>query len=485
MLPLCRGAVYLTCLHLFPLPSKVCPCRWRHLLRQRAILATADKTLQSHSTCTFGTDGIPFIVDNSASTTCIITNKWSLFIGNLTSVNIKVYTIEATQMRQRYEGTRRLELVDDSNVAHTYEIPGAIHDPSLQFNLLGIPELADFFKDRNYLQGDDVDSDGTTVKSSGCRSRLTWDHSRHTRNYTRGDSTLPKIMLYQGHGYFDAFCTRLWHCYQDGVAFAFSSAFSISPSYVDSAAIVLDGEDSDEEDAVPMEEDVDWFSPPLPPSALMPPPSLLAIPSPINSFELGMSLSFYDGTGQAETAVYEGVMPDCLTHSVRRQDGTRLNVHDAHICLKMQANLTYIPQTPLDYCKEVGKKISMEEAEALAHPRILSPVQQELMDWHHRLYHLSFPKIFCLAEKRYLPKGLLKCKGSLPLCVACQFGTAHQHPCLWRTRGKASGLIHRPEHELPGDGVSIDQIVSAQPVLIPQMSDCDPFLTVTMITVTP
>ena len=118
--------------------------------------------MQGHSTCTFDTDGIPFIVDNSASTTCIITNKWSLFIGILTSVNIKVYTIEATQMRQQYEGTRRLELVDDSNVAHTYEIPGAIHDPSLQFNLLGIPKLADFFKDRNYLQGDDVDSNGTT-----------------------------------------------------------------------------------------------------------------------------------------------------------------------------------------------------------------------------------------------------------------------------------------------------------------------------------
>ena len=99
-------------------------------------------------------------------------------------------------------------------------------------------------------------------------------------------------MLYQGHGYFDVFCTRLWHCYQDGVAFAFSSAFSILPSYVDSAAIGLDGEDSDEEDAVPTEEDVDWFLPLPPPSAPMPPPSLPAIPSLINSFKSGMSLSF-------------------------------------------------------------------------------------------------------------------------------------------------------------------------------------------------
>ena len=76
--------------------------------------------------------------------------------------------IEATQVRQRYEGTIRLELVDDSNVAHSYDIPGALYDPSSKFNLLGIPKLADFFKDKDYLPGDDVDSNGTTVKSSGC-----------------------------------------------------------------------------------------------------------------------------------------------------------------------------------------------------------------------------------------------------------------------------------------------------------------------------
>ena len=79
-----------------------------------------------------------------------------------------------------------------------------------------------------------------------------------------------------------------------------------------------------------------------------------------------MGLSIYDGTGQAETLVYNGVMPDGLTHIVQRQDGTRLNVHDAHLHLEMQADLTNIPQTPLDYCKEVRKGITKEEAEALA-----------------------------------------------------------------------------------------------------------------------
>jgi hypothetical protein len=110
-----------------------------------------------------------------------------------------------------------------------------------------------------------------------------------------------------------------------------------------------------------------------------------------------MSLSFCNSTGPAETAVYEGVMPDGLTHTVRRQDGTRINVKDAHLWLKLQADLSNILQMPLDYCKEVGHGITKEEAEILARPRILTPTQQELINWHHRLYHLSFPKVFWLA----------------------------------------------------------------------------------------
>jgi hypothetical protein len=140
------------------------------------------------------------------------------------------------------------------------------------------------------------------------------------------------------------------------------------------------------------EDKVDWYTPPpLPLMLSLPPPPTLPVISPqSNTFELGMSLSFHDGSGQAKTVVYEGVMPDSLSHTVRHQDGSCLNVHDAHLCLKMQADLSNIPRTPLDYCKEVGKGITKEEAENLACPRILMPIQQELMDWHHHLYPRSF-----------------------------------------------------------------------------------------------
>jgi hypothetical protein len=67
-----------------------------------------------------------------------------------------------------------------------------------------------------------------------------------------------------------------------------------------------------------------------------------------------------------------------------------------------------------------------------------------------------------------LTKVLLKLQDKLPLCVACQFGSAHQRP--WCTKGKKSGSIQKPDQTKPGDGVPVDQNISAQPGIIPQMA---------------
>ena len=98
----------------------------------------------------------------------------------------------------------------------------------------------------------------------------------------------------------------------------------------------------------------------------------------------------------------------------------------------------------------------------------LTSEQQELMSWHNRLYHLPFNKIFKLATWGLLPKPLLKCRDTTPLCVACQFGGAHRRP--WCHKGRKSGSIRQADQTEPDDGVSVDQIVSAQPSLIPQMA---------------
>jgi hypothetical protein len=418
----------------------------RHRQHRRTALATAETALRGSAAITFNTDGIPFIVDNSA--TCNIANDWSLFPGNLVLVQVHVDIIDTSKSRQQYWVTICLKLVNDANINHIYNIPNTIYDPASNFNLLRIPKLAEYFKNRNSLPGKDVDSDGTTIKSSSCCSCFIWDHGRHMRNFTHRDYALLEILLYQGNGYFSAFCLWVQWKYDNKIAFAFSSSFSISPQSQEDAALVLDNDNSEDKDMVSMTcntgyatpqpvshplNKVEWYEPPPPPPENLPHPLPITTPPispPSNSFKLGMSLVFSDGASCNDTVVYKGVMPDGLTHTVWQQDGTRLNVRNALLHLKPQADLTNIPCRPLNYCKEVGKEISKEggEAEALACPQILAPVQQELMDCHHCLYHFFFPKIFRLAEKGYLPKGLMKCKNFLPLCIACQFRTAHHPP---------------------------------------------------------
>jgi hypothetical protein len=133
--------------------------------------------------------------------------------------------------------------VDDAQIAHVYEIPGDIYDPETQFNLIGVPFLEAHFGNGGGAPDDDVNSDGTRITSSGNRSKLVWDNGRNERNFTHLDSSLPELVLYQGNSYFMAFFTRMSRCYNDAVSYAFSLAFTISPTITLDTALVSDDED--------------------------------------------------------------------------------------------------------------------------------------------------------------------------------------------------------------------------------------------------
>ena len=139
--------------------------------------------------------------------------------------------------------------------------------------------------------------------------------------------------------------------YIDRIHFAFSSAYPIKPS----PNVVSDDETSPESDS---EDDDEWFSPGPPAED----------DHPNGSFGLWMMLSYYDGKGVAEIVVYEGSSPDRLSYTVRRKDGTRPVVHDSHLHLKLQPDLSNNPTTPLAFQNEVDKGISKEEAQLMARP---------------------------------------------------------------------------------------------------------------------
>jgi hypothetical protein len=109
--------------------------------------------------------------------------------------------------------------------------------------------------------------------------------------------------------------------------------------------------------------------------------------------------------------------------------------------------------------------LTESELQQISTPQSLDNDQQEFMELHYKLNHLPLPAMIVLAEKGKIKKNYAKLKHRLPICMSCIFGTAHRKP--WHSKG---GSIRKVSDNTPGKCVSMDQLVSAQPGLIPQMA---------------
>ena len=87
-----------------------------------------------------------------------------------------------------------------------------------------------------------------------------------------------------------------------------------------------------------------------------------------------MNLLYCCGNKENETVVYEGSSADGLLHTIRMKDNTKLSVYDRNLQLLDQHSFSNMPNTPLDYRKEVGTGLTLDEAQALARPHNLSPL---------------------------------------------------------------------------------------------------------------
>ena len=353
---------------------------------------------------TFDTDGIPFILDTGAD--CVICNVRALF-EDLKPMDVYVKTANGTEKRRRYVGTFNLQLPDNDGVIHSYKIPDAVYDPHTEYNILGVSYLCKFFGDAAKSR-DPKAIDGTRATTGGTRTHFVWDHGKHELHFLHhnppgNSSGLPILYLYKGTSYFQAFATRLSSLYEGVVHYAFSSAYSIAPT-----------NDATENEG----DETEWYDPTLCQECS---PSQSEKRKCSYKFELGESLLYLHTPSkkkknkkqktsvQSMSVVYEGVNADGTTHIVRLQDGTKLAVtagHESRLQKHLQPSFSNLPETPLDYQDEVGRGITQEEAQRLARPTILSPIQQELLSWHHRLYHLKFKRIFTLARLGILPKRL-------------------------------------------------------------------------------
>ncbi len=90
----------------------------------------------------------------------------------------------------------------------------------------------------------------------------------------------------------------------------------------------------------------------------------------------------------------------------------------------------------------------------------LTEIQRQLLRVHYCLGHLGFDSIQRLARLGLLPRRLASCHK--PICSSCQFGKAHRMPLPNPGAPLDSG------HLSPGDCVSVDQLESNTPGLVPQ-----------------
>jgi hypothetical protein len=159
--PLARGALHLTHLHLqraLVIPDRQFlshTCKISH----RVYAFVSSDPSPCTTSMTFESDGIPFIIDDSA--TCIISNIRLLFVGNMKPETIHIETVHRDGTGTRYRGNICLNLTDDANIMHTYDVPNSIYDPYTNFNILGVPFLGNFFRDQAMGQDAFVKADGT------------------------------------------------------------------------------------------------------------------------------------------------------------------------------------------------------------------------------------------------------------------------------------------------------------------------------------
>ena len=128
----------------------------------------------------------------------------------------------------------------------------------------------------------------------------------------------------------------------------------------------------------------------------------------------------------------------------------------------------WIPSTIDEYQKS-SADLTEDQIEEITSPRHLSPLQQEFLSLHFKLFHLPFSIMLRMSILCILPRRFLKLQNNLPPCVSCMFGQAHRRP--WKHKGSSttsSGVLRSPKACEPGATVGVDQMVSAQPGLVPQ-----------------
>ena len=367
----------------------------------------------------FDSDSKYIVLDNSAN--CHICKDKSMFVTEIKPLaatsNLQVQTAGGNYAPQGI-GSVRWKWRDDDGKLHNELIEEGLYFPESPVNILGITKWA---KQRQ-------DTEGIYITTKANYSIFVWNFEKSMCTFNHSESGLPELHINEGSSKCEAF---------------YSAFVSLFPSSAASGACFVSSE-------------------------LVKPKKSFVESCKTNGkqFQVGDNVQSISNDVPENVKVLELVYDKnmFLSYKIERSDGRVELLQPSTLRLHGTTDIGVVPKTR----EQIQMELDQNNAnlDIFLCPNVLTVTEEEYIHWHHRLMHLPHKYMVRLVEQGFLPKSFSK-MDRVPKCPGCAFGKAHK--TSWRSKGNPGGSIRKESETSPGDAVSIDQIVSAQEGLVPQV----------------
>ena len=365
----------------------------------------------------FDTDSTTIIVDNSAN--CIIWNDIKGFdastyipLGNKIQSGITSATGQAVPVGF---GTLEIGWYDDNQHYHAYKLPNAYHVPESPVNILGLSSFSKIVGD--YHTG------GTRINSSGKDSVFTWDNGKFSRTFSHSESHMPEMPVNNGYSKFYKLCNFL-----DKFQPKHQQCYHVKATHSEKYKAIV-------------------------------------------PYKIGEEV-MYKNNDHIEKGVIEDITLDKerskIVMGIKFTGNRRVTANLDQIMSSDETDVATIPFTAEDYVEQ-AKCLNAEELQILKRPDTMSTLQKEWMSLHDQYGHLSSAEMERMLDFGLFHKKFKKLSDRKIICPSCIFGRMRKRP--WRHKGVMNRkTIRKKDQNFPGAKVSTDQLVVAQPGLVPRIS---------------
>ena len=387
-----------------------------------AIALNIDDKVGSSASVRFDADSVTVVCDNSANVH--VCNDKSCFVGEITmDRSLQVATIGGKENTSAGIGTVQWKWKDDDGVFHTFEIRDVLYFPESPVNILSVTKFADQLND----------DEGTGIDTKRNHSVLYWNENQFQRTIRHPASNLPEMPVNEGWSCFNLFSKLV------------GTKVCLEKQHSHCHANLVE---NDEEDT--------------------PAPNIVDLSDEI--FHVGETL-LYLKEGRATYAKIEKITLDSdsvLRFKVKTSSGEEIDTTKEFLRDPKSPDIGWVPTSVPD-AKDATADIPDEVLKKISNPVKLSPLQEEFLALHERLWHLPFSVMFRMVKLGLLPNKFRKLKNKAPPCVSCLLGQAHRKPWKFKkTKSGSTSTLRSDTPVKPGDTIGVDQLISAQPGLVPQ-----------------